>query len=247
MRIADYVIEAEKRAARALGVDSWKREPAYEYVFQVTASRIHSYLGLQREELLNWVIVGGYAGHEIPQLLRNYPALHIDVFECSQRYAKRLKNRFKSAPRVTVIEKAASNADGSALFKETSLEGSGSLLDIGELGKDLFNLRGAETFRVETVRLDTFYGQLSPTVDVLQIDVQGAEALVLAGAAGILNKVQAIFLEVSQREGLYADAPSFSALQNTLDDAGFDLVLLGMDFNQTGNALFLRRHGTKST
>lgn len=60
-------------------------------------------------------------------------------------------------------------------------------------------------------------------VDLVHLDVQGAESLVLAGATRSLPRVAGIFLEVSTRE-FYRGQTLKDALAETLRGAGFMLV-----------------------
>ena len=60
----------------------WDWSPPYEYVFEITAERVHDYIGIPKYSISKWCIVGGYLGLEVPRLLNNYPNVTIDVFEC---------------------------------------------------------------------------------------------------------------------------------------------------------------------
>ena len=59
-------------------------------------------------------------------------------------------------------------------------------------------------------------------VDFIHMDVQGAEHLVLAGAAGMLPAITAIWLEVSDRE-LYAGQKLRQDIEQLMRAAGFRL------------------------
>ncbi len=86
---------------------------------------------------------------------------------------------------------------------------------------------------VPAVRLDTWAGEFleaDTEIDLIWMDVQGAEAEVFEGAKNTLNRVQYIFTEYSDRE-LYKDQPNFNRISELLPD--FRLVnVLG------GDALF---------
>ncbi|GAA6212659.1 hypothetical protein NBRC116602_24000 [Hyphomicrobiales bacterium 4NK60-0047b] len=212
--------------------------PPWEYVQNVTEYNLHRYLGLKASDIKTWCIVGGYVGNEVDVIMRNYPASKIDIFECSERYTEQLRKRFHSNEKVRVIEKAVSSVAGKISFHETSLTGSGSLLKIGELAKKSYDATAAETFEVEAITLDEFYD--GKGVDILQIDVQGAEKLVLTGSVEMLKSTKAVFIEVSIHPDLYEGAVTFDELETFLKKNDFKLVLLGTDINLTGNALFLK-------
>lgn len=221
---------------------AWSGPAPYDYVFDLTANRIHKYLGVDSGEIQKWVIVGGHLGYEIPEILKQYPAAHVDVFECSARYSPVLLKKFENSPRVAVFTKAVSFEVGTAKFFETSLRGAGSLLRLGS-AKESYSAQTAESFDVEVVTLDTHYittGEAPPKIDVLQLDIQGAELMALEGAKNLLKNTRAVFTEVAIRRGLYQDSPSLADISGHLESQGFQLVLLGLDTNLTGNALFLR-------
>lgn len=51
----------------------------------------------------------GYLGEEVPYILKNYPNCEVIIFECSKKYIKKIKKRFRENNRVKIIEKAVSN------------------------------------------------------------------------------------------------------------------------------------------
>ena len=215
---------------------SWN--PPYNYVQNITVNNICNYLNIDNEDLKQWCIVGVYLGNEIPRILKNYPFVKIDAFECSKRYRKKLTNRFGNNHRVKIIDKAVTSFIGETTFYETNLNGNGSLLPLDELAKKSYGSEQKEKFLVRTTTLDSYYGDKN--IDILWIDVQGAEKLVLEGAKNTLNKVKAIFIEISILGGFYKNSVKMDSINLILKDYGFNLVLLGTDINLTGNALYIK-------
>ena len=221
------------------GGSFWSWSHPAEYVFEVTSERVNEYIGIPKSGIRKWCIVGGYLGFEVPGLLNNYKNVTVDVFECSKRYLPALKKKFDQNSRVAIIGNAVAAESGEMVFYETSLTGSGSILKLGNLHKDLFSSEPAESFTVEATTLDAYYGT-ETTIDVLQIDVQGAELLVLLGATSVLSRTRAVFLEVSTRRDLYTGAITMDEVVAFLNGRGFSMQLLGNDTNGTGNALFVK-------
>ena len=176
-------------------------------------------------------------GNEVSAILRNYPNCEITIFECSKRYAEALTKKFLKELRVTIIEKAVSDKSGSVDFFETNLPGSGSVLNVGELAEKIYGMKQAEKFSVEAITLDEALKDID--IDILQIDVQGAELKVLEGASGALTRTKAIFTEISVLSDLYDGGVVFSELDDKLKNNGFTLALMGTDSHLTGNALYL--------
>ncbi len=216
----------------------WAKFPPYKYVQDITELYIHNYLGIEAKDIKSWCIVGGFNGGEIPDILANYGSCKVTVFECSKRYVTSLRERFKSSDKVTVVEKAVSNTIGKSTFFETSVTGSGSLLQVGNRSSKSYGMKQAETFEVETTTLDEYFDD--NIIDVLQIDVQGAEGLVLDGARKILKTTKAVFVEISIRPDMYKDCITFDDLIETLKQENLQLVLLGTETNGGGNALFIK-------
>lgn len=222
------------------GGSSWNWSPPYEYVFEITSEKVYEYIGVPKSTIRKWCIVGGFLGLEVPKLLHEYKNASVDVFECSNRYLPALKKKYARNSRVDVIGGAVSAESGELVFYETSLAGSGSILRLGALHKEIYNSEPAESFTVNATTLDEYYGGGS-MIDVLQIDVQGAEFLVLQGATSVLTRTKAVFVEVSTRPDLYSGSTTMDVMTDFLDGKGFSLQLLGNDTNGTGNALFVRR------
>lgn len=173
-----------------------RRVPPYEYVELFTINNLAQFLGLNKAQVNQCCIVGAKYGFEINPMLELYPSAFIHAFECSPRYLPRLQALFEDYDRIKVIPKAASSTVGFSKFFETNLEGNGSLLKIGKLHREWFNSKQTLEYQVETITLDEYFGD--SVVDLLWIDVQGAEKLVLSGATKVLEKVKAVFIEVSE-------------------------------------------------
>lgn len=215
----------------------WSAGTPWDYVQSQTNHNAHEWLEKDDDDIKLWVVVGGHYGDEINKILGRYRNCVVEVYEPSTRYHAGLTEKFSKDKRVRIRRQAISSERGTARFYETSLEGSGSLLPLGK-HKRLFGSEQAETFEVETSTLDFLYK--NQTIDVLQIDVQGAEHLVLLGAGDVLARTGAVLIEVAMEEGLYEGSSSWADLSLTLQALGFVPVLVGVDTNLTGNALFVR-------
>lgn len=105
----------------------------------------------------------------------------------------------------------------------------------------------SETITTRMRPLDRISSDTSITgpIDLLKIDVQGAEHLVLEGARETLIRVRAIWIEVSFRP-LYAGSVRFEAIYDLCRTAGFGLANMAEAFRgQDGellqaDALFVR-------
>jgi FkbM family methyltransferase len=147
--------------------------------------------------------------------------------------ARELAERFAD-PRVVVRQCAVSDRAGQMPFEILESSYSSSILPVlpeaGGAG-DRLNLSVRERVTIDVETLDALVDAFSPgtAVDLLKIDTQGAELLVLRGAARTLPRVRMIWTEVSFVE-LYQGAALFADLQAFLRAQGFRLYSIHEGF-----------------
>ena len=99
------------------------------------------------------------------------------------------------------------------------------------------------TFERETVtarRLDSLAAEEGiEDVDFAHIDVQGAELAVLRGMGSLLEKLQAIWLEVSNTE-MYRGQPLRAEVEDFMSQHGFELALNAVGEKVQGDQLWVR-------
>lgn len=206
--------------------------PRRDYVYDFLRSRGHADL---------YVDVGAASGIISERIAADTSRLL--AFEPFRNNARLFRKRFADYPNVRLIEKAVSNRCGrTTFFVDSTVQGDEPGWDdhvgyssVGRIGTSvagtlnnyvavglaaLRHKRGARVLRVETTTLDDeLRGQV---VDFLKVDVQGAERLVLEGAASALKsqRIKLLYLEWSGDE----------AVERQLDDAGysvFDSLYIG--------------------
>ncbi|PHX57422.1 FkbM family methyltransferase [Tychonema bourrellyi FEM_GT703] len=211
--------------------------PPYAEIQQATENHLHEFIGKSANEVQCIVIVGGHLGFEIDRFLQNYSNAEIHVFEASQRYFSLLLERFAGSPRVFCHNYAVSEENGTAVFYETTLDGTGSLLPMKiqedqDQGLTTFGASPAEAYTVATVTLDSFAPLAGKQIDLLWCDVQGAELKVLKGAKQTLERCSSLFLEVWLYRTMYQDQCQLSNLEKYLAD--HSIYLSGIGLNQSG-------------
>lgn len=218
--------------------------PAYEFVQDDVAQRLHEYLRTNREQLQRIVIVGAWQGTEVDDLLLAYPNCQFLLLEPSRDVFPVLYARLGSHPRVTCMQVAASDEAGTGTFRETNIDGNGSLLPLADPGESVFlptDIKETDTYEVPTVALDNLPELDGQRIDCLWIDVQGFETSVLAGAEKTLGRTSAAFIEVMIEKHSYKDASSFEEIAATMTRHGFRFASLGTDpANGGGNAFWIR-------
>jgi FkbM family methyltransferase len=171
------------------------------------------------------VHVGAHEGQEVASYLRAGCA-RIVLVEANPEHCATLRERFAGTPEVTVLEYAVSDVSGPAELRlHASRSGdtqASSLLALKRFA-DAGTLRAVGSVPVTAITLDELFPRhgLDPAQhELLVVDVQGAEAHVLRGAAATLPLLRAVLCEVELVE-LYDGAPPEEEIVATLAAAGF--------------------------
>ncbi len=120
---------------------------------------------------------------------------------------------------------------------------SSSLLPPNELEMKKYHnwLSFSQIIKVKTDTLDNFCEQHQiSTIDLIHLDVQGAELDVLQGGVKMLENVSAIWLEVEAVE-LYQNQPLKQEIENFLDDYNFIKVKDTCD-EVSGDQLYIKKN-----
>lgn len=173
-----------------------------------------------------FVIDGGaHRGSFTDALLQLHRPERLVLVEAIPDLAEKLRARYACQPGISVVSAALSDKNGEAHFEINRSDASSSLLPIDPRNTAWFSrdLRVARTIRVPTMTLSTLMeDQGLQTVDLLKLDVQGAERFVLTGGEAVLDRVRVIYLEVFF-EQLYAGAWLFWEMSEFLRRRGFKL------------------------
>ena len=177
------------------------------------------------------------------------------LIEALPHKEEKLRAEFKP-PKPTVAECAASDRTGLADFEMNEDEATSSLLKTHRHPPELsaVSLGTPTSLAVQTRTLDDIAIEAGlSAIDMLKIDVQGAEAQVLAGASQILNRTRFVWIEFSFKP-LYENSPTFFDIFAQMDAAGFGLLELTPEFHapnremlQADGLFFRRRNGGRSS
>lgn len=185
--------------------------------------------------------------------LRQYPAAHALVFEpLTKNVGQCIQNlsEFGMASRSQVFQVALGdqNTDGVDFYVSFGCpeHGKGDAWDYGNKSssllppeKHLDNTPWCQ-FTKESIsmrRLDS-YPDITH-IDFIHMDVQGAELKVLEGMGGILDTVQAVWLEVENVE-LYRGQPLKGDVHTYMEAHGFRLIKDDIGSEPSGNELWSR-------
>lgn len=210
---------------------------AYQAIQNDVIAGFSSHLNKKAEDIKTIVIVGAYWGVEIGEMLNKYPNSTIYAFEAYPMHFDVLRNNYKDISRVKVFNKCVCNKTGITNFFELSVPGSGSIREFqGDKFGHEFKIK--EILPIPSTRLCDVEELKDREIDLLWVDVQGAEIEVLKGAD--LTKCNAMFLEIKTRDFVkdwdkepYKGMCYLDDLKAYVEDT-FTLHSIGLD-NESGN------------
>ena len=135
----------------------------------------------------NYIVeIGSKDCQEALTFTKLFPNAHIVSFECNPKLLPQCRTNAAKSDNITLIEKCVTdNPDNHLFYLPKNLGGTASLCQPNFL---------YDTVDVDTIRMDQFL--TDQTVDLLWIDVQGAESQVLNSFGSKLNQVNTIYCEV---------------------------------------------------
>ena len=217
---------------------------AYETIQKDVENGFCTHININRNDNLNIFVVGAFHGYEIVRFLHMYPNATINAFEAHPEHFARLQQNVGHVSRVNLYNKIVSDYDGITDFYELSAMGNGSILKFQ--GDDYgCPVKIQESLQLESIRLDTTFP--NDEIDLLWVDVQGAELHVLKGTN--TENCLSMFLEIHTHDYIkewdrepYAGQCYKEDLEQYLE--GHTIHSIGLDNengNGQGNSFWLRK------
>jgi FkbM family methyltransferase len=171
-------------------------------------------VGANRGQFAQELFKAGYTGNAV-----SFEVLP-DAYDTLREVAARSKWAWTVAPRVALSDRA-----GTAHFHVTEIDTASSLLSPTQaLAASATQARLVHTIEVSTARLDDVMADigLNASECFLKMDVQGSEALVMAGAPNALKVASGLMAEISLKP-LYDGQSSAKSLLEVIYEAGFEV------------------------
>jgi FkbM family methyltransferase len=168
---------------------------------------------------------GANRGGFTDAFLRLHEPERVLLVEAHPEFALKLQDKYSADPRLSVISAALSDGSGEATFDINSYPDASSLLPIDPRNSEWWSrdLSVARSIVVPTLSLVELMARENlDTIDLLKLDLQGAERRVLSAASDVLDRVRVIYTEVFF-EPLYRDAWLFRETNEFLAAHGFKL------------------------
>lgn len=168
------------------------------------------------------------------EFYKHFPNSHIYSFECNPNTLEICKKNIEPySDRITLIEGAICDYDGEITFYPINQKKTiTSWIDGNPGASSIFRSNGNYTIekyvqdeiKVRCHRLDTIMDKYSiEHVDIIWMDLQGAELLALKGLGAHLKMVKYIYTEVSHKE-MYSGQVMFPELNNFITSQNFSII-----------------------
>ena len=180
-----------------------------------------------------------------------YTESKIYAFECNPNILKSCGKKIRNLKRAKLIEKAVTDKNGTLYFYPVDQDksektnwsdgnpGASSILKISNKYPDEKLVQYRIT--VPTIKLSSFIKiEKIKYIDLLFMDIQGAELLVLKGLEESINKVKIINTEVSFLE-MYEKQPLFKDIKKFLNDKGFALYSVSCFAGPFADMVFINK------
>jgi FkbM family methyltransferase len=172
--------------------------------------------------------VGAHHGVVSAAFRKLFPSSTIYAFEPFEESFKRLKANTASDPRISPFKFGLSDREGMHVFHSNQSPSTNSLLSTDEAGPTTWGkgrLETSEIVQTEFKTLDSVVASMQiPRIDILKLDVQGAEPLVIKGALDTCKKgmIRLIYSEIITQP-TYKGQKRFDEALACFYNSGFDL------------------------
>ena len=190
-----------------------KNNSPYKTYFLEKYLKDHS---INTAEVKNIVEIGARDCVESLTFAAMFPNAHITAFECNPELAALCRFNAGMSDRITIVEKMVTDKPEITTFYMPDNEpGMGSMKECVLPGSSV---------SVETVRMDDYLGD--EVIDLLWVDVQGAEVDILNSFGSKLKNVKRIYCEMNLLPMRYYDSSSPSEITDKLMDFKIDETYL---------------------
>jgi FkbM family methyltransferase len=192
---------------------------------------------------LSVVDAGAHHGHTVVQYLEHFPKCRVIALEPEPgNFAIAKETLAPFGERVELLPFALGETDGSVPLRLTSHSGAHSLLEVDDMRYYDAPVETLTPIAVRMVKLESILAERQlDRLDILKMDIQGAELLALRGAAKLLARhaIRLIALEVLFQP-LYRNQPAFWDIADYLRSHGYALQGIYEQRHHEANHAILR-------
>lgn len=193
------------------------------------------------------VEIGARDCNETLGFYKKYPNATIFTFECNPATLPICRKAVEDIQNINLIEKAVSDENANLTFYQIDQENTITSWEDGNPGASSL-YRANDSYTIEkyaqkeiTVASTKLDDQLKGIdVDVIWMDIQGAELRALKGAKSILNNVALIHTEI-EFDSIYEGQPLFWDIKKFMLNNGFYLLTFTGFGDISGDAVFINK------
>lgn len=208
---------------------------------------LNEYLDKQELIIKGVIHIGAHKGEELG-LYRSLKIKKILLYEANNYLIKNLKikkflYKYLFNTQIDIVNKAVSDNIGFLDLNVTSNSQSSSILKLKEHSKLYPNIKEIKKIKIESTTLNKEFEEKFNINDfnMLNMDIQGAELLVLKGASSILDKIDLIYTEINFIE-MYENCALADELDQYLIGYGFHRALTKTpESDFWGDAIYVRK------
>lgn len=194
-------------------------------------------------EKVLWILeIGARDCRETLGFAERFPSARIFAFECNPATLPTCRAATAGRPNIRLIEKAVAEKPGRLAFypvDPTVNAGASSLYQAS--GRYELERYPQSRIEVEAVTLQSFLEtEAIPHVDLLWMDIQGAELAALKGLGTRIDDVALIHAEVEFEE-IYSGQPLFPEVRAFLESHGFRFLGFTIYARHSADAVFANR------
>lgn len=167
--------------------------------------------------------IGAHKGEFTIRAQPYFQTEKIWLVEADPNLAKELSANFTDTSKYKIICGAISDQSGKIRLRINSHADSSSILPINPISEKIFEKEMKEIGEIETTAFtldDLFENEKIKSIDLMKVDIQGAEKLMILGGKNALKKVKTIYIEVVFEE-FYKGCATFTELNSLLLVQGF--------------------------
>jgi FkbM family methyltransferase len=205
--------------------------------------------GILGDSIETVVEVGARDCRETVTFSELLPSSRVYAFECNPDTIPVCRARVAGKPNISLIECAVADRSGTTKFFKIDTTRTRTTVPDGNPGASLFRSSGQYSVEeyvqieveVPVTTLKTFMQERRiGLIDLLWMDIQGAELMALRGLGEYIDRVRIIHSEVGFFP-IYADQPLFRDIKAYLNAHGFRLVSFTTMGRYFGDAVFVNQ------
>ncbi|MBI1840938.1 MAG: FkbM family methyltransferase [Verrucomicrobia bacterium] len=181
--------------------------------------------GLPPKPIRTVMDIGAHKGEFTDLALDYFQPAKVWMVEAIPDLAANLSSRYSNRPQCAVIHAAITAQSGDVTFRVNSHLASSSLLPVAPAAAECVGKKFEEERRITVPGLsldDLFTERRIDSMDLMKVDIQGAERFLIQGGQQALRRVSILSMEVLF-ERLYEGCALFGELHAALIPLGFHL------------------------